>query len=122
MTYTVTKKDLDRLTERLEELLEEDLDVRPEYSGRGMYGRDCVGWVHSCPGASFGAALTVALIEAYPNFDQMDKGGKIHLLNMGCPDDLRDLVYFVSGASQDSMGLQTITYWSELTLATEEGS
>lgn len=113
MKYTITQKDLDRLTERLADLLNEDIQDRVDYSGRGMYGETCVGWTHAAGGAAFGAALVAAVVGLYQDFGEQEDDN--HLFNLGDPDDLSGLVYFAISSRGDSMGWDSITYFPDLT-------
>lgn len=71
-----------------------DEDFRPDYSGRGMYGKTCIGYTGEYP-FYFAARLA-------------------YLLNDGDEMDANDLVYAIEGlpeCSTDSMGRGTIYYW-----------
>lgn len=69
-----------------------DGDVRVDYSGRGMYGTTCVGFV--IDGSEFGLAITM--------YDVLG-------------EDVRDLT-----PSTDNMGRSTIVYFPNLHLAEGE--
>ncbi|TXH53642.1 MAG: hypothetical protein E6Q97_12815 [Desulfurellales bacterium] len=72
----------------------DDLDVRTDYSGRGMYGETCLGLVTSQPMAILGWRFALVLDE------------------LGL-DPYEVLVK----ARTDSMGYDTITYFPGVTLA-----
>ncbi len=81
----------DKLRDIAEEL---DLDVRDDYSGRGMFGSGCV-------------AVT-------GNVDQVKLG---MLLHKGFGKEAEELF---SNPSIDSMGRGQVVYWNGLTVETEE--
>jgi len=66
------------------------------YSGRGMYGKQCIGLVHEGPDELIGF-----IIEAFRAF-QSDF-------------NLHQIRHMFSGTRQDSMGLGVVTYWPSLT-------
>lgn len=71
--------------------LEADLDIYPDYSGRGMYGRRCLGVVGSDAQSLFRLAATLA--------HQGDDG--VDILTALADHQL----------ASDNMGLQRIWYW-----------
>lgn len=80
---TITEDQLDSLRSFLD--IEDD-DVRRDYSGRGMYGESCIGFVIDIPDVSLGVALCAVLGESI------------------AVDMARD-------AQADSMGRSTIVYF-----------
>ncbi len=66
------------------------------YSGRGMYGKKCVGIVTDDP-----SDCVLAIVR-----ELMDDCGDI--------DELRDLVGYLDNSSQDSMGRSAIVYWPRI--------
>lgn len=92
----------ERQIEDFVDLLESQVDkVRKDYSGRGMYGKSCVGFVTSDVVSSVASIVTAAHEEAR-NFDKDERG-----------DELIDIVeYAFNNASTDSMGYDTIVYFS----------
>lgn len=99
-----TQNDIDILVEAIKELdvLEHDFEVRMDYSGRGMYGKECIGFV-TREYTTFLMALTVALIDSmrYATLDNTIQWS-----------DLTDV-------RSDSMGLSTIVYFPDWQLDTE---
>jgi hypothetical protein len=79
--------------ELLEELAQEvSGDVRTDYSGRGMYGKTCVGIVvDDVDLLELGAAIAETIED----------------------EELRKAL--ISGSRTDSMGYSTIVYWSRVT-------
>ncbi len=92
-------------TQRIIELLENaDLEVRTDYSGRGMYGKTCVGVVlnnNSGSIAGFVASLmTQVVLDAT-------------ILDEAC-NDVAALEEMFANTKEDSMGLSTILYFPQL--------
>jgi hypothetical protein len=86
-----------KTTPEAAEVLEEFFDdVRTEYSGRGMYGSNCLGIVTGDSGFS----LAQTLMEAREEADEAD-------------EDVRELLDAMLSREPrtDSMGLDTIYYW-----------
>jgi len=90
MTVTITRSQIQELTDAIGD--DDDLDVRENYSGRGMYGATCVGFVHDCSAFALGVALGAIL-----------------------GDDALEL-----RAESDSMGRSEITYFRNLVIATDD--
>jgi hypothetical protein len=78
-----------------------DLNYRA-YSGRGMYGKYCLGITHSHPVEVITTLFSVAL-----EFDWTR-------------EELVDLCNMLESSRTDSMGLSTIIYWSKLELTADE--
>lgn len=75
--------------------LEPDDAIRQSYSGRAMYGRECVGLVHHGQGELIRFAL--ALVRQDENAEE-----------------------WLPETRSDSMGLNQITYWPDVTIEHEE--
>lgn len=84
-------------------LRERHQEVRVRYSGRGMYGDECVGIVADDP-VLF--AFDLAVLTA-----DIDRDDPI------MPSDLRDELEHIGNPCSDSMGLSTIWYWTRVTVA-----
>ena len=69
------------------------LEVRTDHSGRGMYGKTCVGVTGTVRG----------LLE----------------MIVSITDDDRELAEHLTEVSTDSMGLSTIYYWTKITVKDE---
>ncbi|UJE15729.1 hypothetical protein SEA_LIGMA_75 [Gordonia phage Ligma] len=84
--------------------LDED-QVRPDYSGRGMYGSTCLGFVTGTPTqvAQFTVLLALAA-NGHDPFTEID------------PYDLIEAIGDLPPSSTDSMGYETITYWRGITV------
>lgn len=76
---------------------DEDTGFRNNYSGRGMYGRSCVGITGSKEDCQ--ALIAEVIKEARYREDSLDFG---------------ELVDAVLDYSQDSMGLDVIIYWPHI--------
>lgn len=77
-------------------------EIRTDYSGRGMYGRTCVGY---CGDSPFGFVLLLAAQIA--NAD-----GDYHHWDQVPADRLEDVIgELESEVCRDSMGRSTIWYW-----------
>lgn len=79
---------------------DDDVSFRNSYSGRGMYGRECVGIVGSFESCMAVIGEVIKENKEEPGFDEM-------------VDQLLDF-------SQDSMGMDVILYWPELAALEEE--
>jgi hypothetical protein len=78
-----------------------DLNYRA-YSGRGMYGKYCLGIIHSHPEEVITTLFSVAL-----EFDWTR-------------EELVDLCNMLESSRTDSMGLSTILYWPKLELTADQ--
>lgn len=87
---TMTPDLADDLADDLRYDYDIDAEIHPSYSGRGMFGDTCVGWVTDEP-AVLAAALAMALRDRFPD---------------ASPVDLMRLI----PRRRDSMGLSTILY------------
>lgn len=110
--HKITQEQVDAITEVMYDTYGTvgDVDFRPEYSGRGMYGKNCVGFVVQRPAVglmSVGAALAEVLRLA--DEDDVDYDEKLNLLH-----------YMVTNACMDNMGMDMIVYFPGVTLASEE--
>jgi hypothetical protein len=79
--------------------LDEGYEFYPDYSGRGMYGRKCIGISHKDTTAEVITRLAAYLLESV-NDDAIENAAAI----------LRSL----KDARQDNLGLGTITYWPNI--------
>lgn len=77
-------------------------DVRTDYSGRGMYGRTCIGFTGENPTVFVTALVSAALVR--------EQGDGVTVWDT--VEALGDL----GRAGSDSMGLDRITYWPGLQL------
>lgn len=97
---TVTPKTLFDLQQ-----FEPDSEIRTDYSGRGMYGRTCVGYVGSDV-IMFAFRLAVTLAE------QINDPAELF--------DVEDMLERMGDPSTDSMGYSTIYYWPNITVTGTE--
>jgi hypothetical protein len=95
----INQRNLDVLTEMVVDLIQDDFEMRTDYSGRGMYGKNCIGFTTDNP-TLFLMGLTAALIE---------------LGNSG--EDVPSWINL--RVCQDSMGLSTIVYFPNWGLDTD---
>ncbi|URM86174.1 hypothetical protein SEA_BIGGITYBASS_75 [Gordonia phage BiggityBass] len=95
---TVTTEQLEQIAELIDAELGED--IRPDYSGRFMYGKSCVGYV----GAEC-SQFAMLLAAATYGYDLNDKVS------------VQELLYAIGDLgepSTDSMGRSTIFYWRDV--------
>ncbi len=91
----ITQEELDRALHLAE--LDED-DVRRDYSGRGMFGGSCLGFVGST--AQIARSVpSLAIVLGGPEHDENDRALGI-----------------AARAREDSMGLRTIIYFPDVTV------
>lgn len=111
--YKITQQQVDAITEIMYDWYGtgSDVDFRSDYSGRGMYGKTCVGFVVESSvgmlmiGASIAEALRIEQIEGDPTpYDE----------------SLQLMHHMITCALVDSMGLGQIVYFPGVTLASEE--
>lgn len=93
---TITTNHAEQIAELIADAVGEDLEnvLRTDYSGRGMYGRECIGFIAEP------AMVIAAIAESDPY-----KSGELGA----------DLLELASEVRTDSMGFNTITYlpgWS----------
>lgn len=96
-----------KLREALEDLSAPELEfqVREDYSGRGMYNRECVGFVTDSPLELHGAICAV-LAEANAEWDEAA--------------DFYGIDWFRLRPNIDSMARSSILYYSNLQLVDDE--
>lgn len=82
---------------------EPDSTIRTDYSGRGMYGRTCVGYTGENV-LMFAFRLAVTLAE------QINDPAELF--------DVEDMLEAIGSPSTDSLGWNTLYYWPNIT-ATE---
>ena len=110
MTREITQEQVDAVTAILYDTYGTagDVDFRSDYSGRGMNGQTCVGFVVQMRDLlSVGAALTEMLRPA--GEDDVDYDVKWNLLH-----------YMITNACMDNMGMNMIVYFPGVTLTSEE--
>jgi hypothetical protein len=81
-------------TEQFERLEEAVGELYPDYSGRGMYGATCLGYVTDEGPAKFQMQLAKILAGESPDLEQVE-----------------DMVEELGAPSSDSMGLSAIYYY-----------
>lgn len=108
----VSRKFLDLVEERLEEMADQSMSdptrVRADYSGKGMYGKSCVGWTSDStnPIDIVFAMLAVAEQHDREFFPEEDE-----LVTSIKEESLEDLYHEVfAGFEMDSMGRGYIHY------------
>ena len=83
------------------------------YSGRCMYGENCVGVTTKDPyGLVAGVMRSAGMIGID---DTVDTVASIEQMIENKDDELQDLEHLFSRTKTDSMGLSTIVYWPSLT-------
>ena len=95
---------LDTIADNAMSLGNGDVEVREDYSGRGMYGATCIGFVLS--GGASELALGAAIVQA------------------GQEEDLEDglVEYLMRRAAHDSMGRDRIVYFPGVAVEHRDGS
>jgi hypothetical protein len=89
-------------------------EVYSDYSGRGMYGERCFGIVHNGSSAKVALAIVDALRSAaFRTLDDPDWFDMDEVMS-----DAEDIL---RRASEDSMGLSSITYFPGWVLPDDEG-
>lgn len=109
MRETITQQQLDKVCEITGAVVGED--VHTDYSGRAMYGEDCIGFVENpeCSAAQFIAALAITLKGGDEDGELDDDFGPYELMEwMG-----------EYSPRTDSMGYSTISYFPGLKLTDE---
>lgn len=82
-----------------------DIEVRESYSGRGMYGKSCIGVIGGDEGlAEFESALALLTV-----MDDLDDEVNGHTA-LNALTDVQDM------RRSDSMGLETVYYYPNLTV------
>jgi hypothetical protein len=108
VTYTISQELLDKIMFRIgDEVLSSfvaEAEARTDYSGRGMYGKTCVGIVTDAPIAYLAMGLGVILADMAEADD------------LFTVDDALFEWYDLQTAT-DSMGLSTILYFPNLSVA-----
>ena len=95
----MTKDQFDDLQEALND---NDEDLRPDYSGRGMFGASCLGYVTDDGPAKFQVSLAKLLGPQLLNYDE---GEELDI------DDLEAAMDALGSPSSDSMGRSAIYYY-----------
>lgn len=91
--------------ETLKELIEDAEFETRSYSGRGMYGKECLGVVlEAGDEIAFGAKVVLAAVERNDDLEEDDEDRV----------DLDDLVGDIESASTDSLGRGTILYFPRI--------
>ena len=91
--------------DELESMLDEG-DLRPDYSGRGMYGVTCLGFTTDGGPGKFQMQLAKILAPRYLHLD----------LDYGDPDldEIEETLDALGDPNCDSMGLSTIYYYRSI--------
>lgn len=96
------------LTQEQYEILEDNLsgsgDLRPDYSGRGMYGATCLGFVTDEGSAAFQMALAEILAPELLGLGDDDEVGL---------DEVKEAMEELGKPSSDSMGRSAIYYYRQ---------
>lgn len=96
---TTSKASFDHLMSFVYDTYADDIDVRFDYSGRGMFGKECVGFVVRSP-ANFLITLGAALRTVELDNDEMDDSSYGDVPN-----------YNYINARMDNMAYDTIVYF-----------
>ncbi|MGW5267169.1 hypothetical protein ACWEQ4_00825 [Rhodococcus sp. NPDC003994] len=109
MSISFTAAQLESAADAVADLTGNEVELRLDYSGRGMYGRTCVGVVDRN-----GAAATLFLIKLAEQAVEADKDS-FYLDTL-----LEWVAEAMEGQSRDSMGYDVITYWTRLSCSDPE--
>lgn len=113
MTMELSTDTWEVLTQRVEDAAG-DLGALRKYSGRGMYGRECVGLVVHSVGELLRFALDLGYLEAEYDGINSEAGQRIW-------NDVNAFVSALAGGGlstrQDSLGRDTIYYWPSVEVA-----
>jgi hypothetical protein len=90
------------------------LSPYPEYSGRCMYGRKCLGVTTDNPTA----AVAYIIGQVLTNLRDIPEEDMPNELLIDCMD--RVIAHLGMGSRTDSMGLDSILYWPDITLTPEQ--
>lgn len=91
--------------EELTYIYDEEEELYPDYSGRGMYGDTCLGYCGEDP-----ALFVFDLAKIIASRDTESPG----------VEDIRDQISRLGLGSKDSMGLDTIYYYRSIQVEEEE--
>lgn len=98
-----------------------DVDLRTNYSGRGMFGRRCVGLTGNRRDVNLviTEAIKMAVQELFTETVDADGEETTALYNKN--DDVQQAIDILVGEQQqDSMGFDIIVYWPDLQWPEEE--
>jgi hypothetical protein len=113
VTMELSKDTWEVLTQRVEDAAG-DLGALRTYSGRGMYGRECVGLVVHNVGELLRFALDLGYLEAEYDGVNSEVGQRVW-------NDVNALVSSLAAGglatAQDSLGRDTIYYWPGVEVA-----
>lgn len=91
-----------------EQLIAEEFDVRDDYSGRFMWGASCLALVGTVKDLAWFASYVTSWLPGYDENDEEDSTAE------------RDYNWLWENIRQDSMGLDYVYYWPEVTVAARE--
>ena len=98
MSYTLTTDQIREIENRMD--LDVDTEVRFDYSGRGMFGRTCLGYTGGAA-TEFIALVALSICEAENDDDAWS---------------LIEKLSDIGEAETDSMGTGRIVYWRSITI------
>ncbi len=100
---TITQDEANNIAEAVTAASWNDCDVLLNYSGRGMYGAACVGFV-----TDRATDITAAIVDV---FQQMDEDADEDSVL-----DKNELSDIIRDARTDDMGLKTVVYFPNMTV------
>lgn len=95
---------LEEIVITLEDLSQTDVELRTDYSGRAMYGDQCVGFVGDFSAFDLGVAVAKTLLPS----DYYDDDSAV------LEDQMAAFHAMVGSCSEDSMGRSSIYYFPSL--------
>ena len=116
MSFSITPDQVKAIAAVIDDGSFEEETFRTDYSGRGMYGRTCFGYVGNNPGA---ISLELAAIIARQMDPEMDESEVSFTYVM---EGLREALYELGSPSRDSMGMSMIYYWPNVSVETESAA
>lgn len=90
---------------------DEEIDVR-SYSGRGMYGKSCLGITCNNPVKVQGKLVAELTLQIVDEAISEEPEGRAVLGALSFADDVK--VELISKVKTDSMGTQSIIYWENI--------
>lgn len=110
MRFIITAQDVKDIAEMVDDGSFEEATFRTDYSGRGMYGDTCFGYVGSNIGA---VSLELIAIIAKQNTDGLDTD---EMWFADAMDALREASHDLGAPASDSMGTSIIHYWPNVSV------
>lgn len=87
MTVFITAEQLNDIVREMQDAGDYEINVRTDYSGRGMYGDECIGFVTDYTAFTLGLIMSHVLgfeeaLELSPSEDQMGRSSIVYFRNL----------------------------------------